>query len=222
MYEDNFAKAIEESLTKEYLNSIPPVENHEFSKKFQRKMSKLVKLREKPYYKLISTTRKRVTCIVALGVILSTMTVMSVDALREKVFDFFLTTFQKFSTVGYDTHNEEYPTSIEKEYSIGYDLSGYTVDYEYTDETFHNITYSNKDTTIDFSQYVKVDYDVNYNTEGVQVEDITINGWNGIYFKDNQGYSIIILDIDDYIVTIYANIPKEQLITIAKTIGYVE
>jgi hypothetical protein len=222
MCEDNFTKAIDEALTKEYLNSIPQVETHEFSKKFQRKMSKLIKHREKPYYKLTNTTRKRVACIVALSVILSTMTVMSVDALRGKFFNFFVTTFEKYSIVDYDAHNEEYPTSIEKVYSIGYDLSEYTIDCEYTDDTTHYIIYIDNDKVIQFFQSVKINYDRGYNTEGAEIEDITVGEWDGIYFKDMYDYSYIILDVGDYIITICANLPKEQVIDIVETVGYVE
>lgn len=222
MKENNFSKAIEDALTDEYLNLIPQVEDHQFSRKFQRKMSQLIKRREKPYYKFINTFGKRVACVVVIFVFLSVITVMGVDALREKVFEFFVTTFSQFSTVEYDTQNKEYPTTIKKVYTIGYDLKDYSVSDEYISEVLVDIVYIKDTTIIYFSQQVKTNYDINYNTENTDIEEITINNWNGIYFKDNHDYNSVVLDIDDYIITICANLPKEQVINIAKTVRFVE
>lgn len=53
-----FKRAIFEALTQEYENSIPDTEKHSFSQKFEKEMSKLIKRREKPYYKMINTSEK--------------------------------------------------------------------------------------------------------------------------------------------------------------------
>lgn len=113
MQENNFSRAIEEALTDEYLDLIPQVENHEFSKKFQKKMSKLIKYREKPYYNRINTFGKRVACVIAICIFISTITIINIDALREKVFNFSVNIFSNYSSVQYDVQNEEYPMTIE-------------------------------------------------------------------------------------------------------------
>ena len=112
--------------------------------------------------------------------------------------------------------------TLEYLYTITYDLSNYKIDYEYQDDTYKNITYVNNTIIVDFSQQTKNIYNINYNTEDTIIEEIVINDWNGIYFKDNHEYSNIILDVGDYIISISVNLPKEQAIEIAKTIKKVE
>jgi hypothetical protein len=225
MDENDFSKVVEEALLDEYLALIPQqAEEHIFSKKFEKKMSRLIKKQIVPHYhyKNVKTFKRRVACIVAILVFLSTITAINADTLKEKVYNFFITTFPKFSVIQYDIQNECYPDTIQQEYTFTYDLSDYTIDYEYKDDTIKMVTYIKGDVTIDFSQNTKKDYDVCYNTEDALIENITINNWNGIYFKDNHNCNSIILDVDDYIITVCSNVSKQQLIDIVKTLSPIQ
>lgn len=68
----------------EFINSVNFDVNAELSKKFERKMDKLIRRRNKPYFNLICTGGRRAACIAAVIIILSASS-LSVEAVREVV-----------------------------------------------------------------------------------------------------------------------------------------
>lgn len=222
MNESNFKKALYAALTPEYEKILSDQKTeHEFSSKFNKDMQKLVKRRRKPYYKLINTVGKRIACIVIAFLVASSVTILSVEALRNVVADFFVSIHEKFSTVQ-PIEDDSAPLTIEDIYEITYDLSGFTIDYEDYDEYSRNISYVNDDISIDFQQYTKEMYDENINTEGADISTIIINSHEAIYFRDNHQYDYLIWDNGDYVISLLSNIGKDILIDIAKSVQKVE
>ncbi|MGN0612993.1 MAG: hypothetical protein ACI4JB_03755, partial [Porcipelethomonas sp.] len=131
MSDDKLKRALEEALSREaeVLLSGNDIPEHEFSKKFEKKINKLIKRRRKPYFHAISTVGKRAACIIIGFLAASTATVMSVDALREAVIGFFMKTFDTYSLVKL-VDDKSHPDTIEEIYIITYDLSGYKLDWE--------------------------------------------------------------------------------------------
>ena len=223
MYDDNFRKALFDALTPEYKQILDDAsDTHEFSVEFERKMQKLIKRRNKPYYKIINTVGKRVACIIVIVLLASSVTVLSVDALRNAVADFFVNIYEKFSTVQSVNEDKTAPTTIEDIYAITYDLSDYDVIYEEKDNYSYNITYIKDDVVIDFLQYTKDMYDQNVNTEDAEISTISITSKEAIIFLDNQNYYHLIWDNGDYILNIGSNIDKNALICIAESVQKVE
>lgn len=94
------AQALQEDLDAK-MAQLPP-ENEvdfEFSEEFESDMQKLLNRASKPYYYFINTVGKRVAVIAVVLFIALTTTVFSVEALRKPVVKFFVTFFEKFSTV---------------------------------------------------------------------------------------------------------------------------
>ena len=195
---------------------------HVFSSDFERKMQKLIKRRKKPYYKIINTLGKRVACIAVIVLVASSVTVLSVDALRNAVADFFVSIYEKFSTVQSVDEDKPAPTTIEDIYAITYNLDGYKVVFENNNEFSRDITYVNSDIIIEFSQYTKDMYNKNVNTEDAEISTTEINGTEAIIFLDNHNYYNIILNSDDYVFDIGSNIGKDALIDIAESVQKVE
>lgn len=217
MPNDIFKRAISEALTQEYINSVPKSEEHIFSEKFERKMSKLIKRRKKPYYMLINTVGKRVACFIIGIIIASSLTIMNVDALRDAFVKFVVNIFEKFSIVqSADQSNS--PQTIEDIYVITYDLSDFSIDYEEYDSYCRNITYIRNIDVIDFFQFTKNTYDMLLNTEDADIETIDINGYKAIYYIDNHNYHHLIWDNGDYIISISSNIGKTILIDVANSV----
>jgi hypothetical protein len=196
-------------------------EKHVFSVEFERKMQKLIKRRNKPYYKIINTVGKRVACIVVIVLIASSVTVLSVDALRNAVADFFVSTYDKFSSVQ-PVEDDIAPSTIKDIYEITYDLKEYEIYYEDNTEYRRNITYIKDDILINFSQYTKDAYDINVNTEGSEITTIDINNYEAVYFLDNHNYNHLIFDNGEYIIYISSNISKNALINIAESVKKIE
>jgi hypothetical protein len=221
MANENLKKALEKAMIPEYDELLLRNEKHVFSVEFERKMQKLIKRRNKPYYKIINTVGKRVACIVVIVLIASSVTVLSVDALRNAVADFFVSTYDKFSSVQ-PVEDDIAPSTIKDIYEITYDLKEYEIYYEDNTEYRRNITYIKDDILINFSQYTKDAYDINVNTEGSEITTIDINNYEAVYFLDNHNYNHLIFDDGEYIIYISSNISKNALINIAESVKKIE
>ncbi|MBR6669995.1 MAG: DUF4367 domain-containing protein [Ruminococcus sp.] len=141
----------------------------------------------------------------------SSVTIHSVDALRNNIADFFVSIYEKFSYIQ-PVEDDIAPSTIKDIYEITYDLSDYDVIYEDKDNYSYNITYIKDDVVIDFLQYTKDMYDQNVNTEDAEISTISITGKEAIIFLDNQNYYHLIWDNGDYILNIGSNIDKNALI----------
>lgn len=216
-----FKRAIFDALTPEYDNAVPEMDNHNFSSEFEQKMSRLIKRRNKPYFMFINTLGKRVACIIIGIFIASSLTIMSVEALRNAFVDFFMNIFEKYSIVkSIDT--DESPQTIEDIYEITYDLSDYSYDLWVCDDSCRLTEYTNGEIYINFEQYTKNEYDMHLNTENADIERMMINNHEAIYYVDNHNYNHIIWDNGDYIISLNSNIVLNVLIDIANSVQKVE
>lgn len=206
-----------ESQLDEFMNSVDCDCEVEFSEKFERKMSKLIKRRNKPYFKLICTGGRRAACIIIAIIILSVSS-LSVRAVREAVHDFIMSIFGNHTTVSVNIDSErEYPTTIEEEYEISNLPDGFELaDYNRDDKTLFAY-YFNGDQYIFFEQFVHDRYSVNYDNEHSELE----------YYTDESGQEYLIIntshnyciswDNGDYIFKIKSNINKNDIISLCKS-----
>ena len=177
MFDTKFEMALSEFMCAEgeTLMIENEVIDHEFSDKFLRNMDKLINRRRKPYFRMINTVGKRAACIALAIFIASATTVMSVDALRNAVFNFFEKAFGKNSTV-YVGSDENHPETIEEIYEITYDLSDYDIRDVDNCEWYRRKEYYHGDTTIVFYQYTQEMFDgININTEDAVIEETDIS-----------------------------------------------
>ncbi|NLG03402.1 MAG: DUF4367 domain-containing protein [Clostridia bacterium] len=218
---DNFKKALTDSINAEFNDLIPETDSHTFSPRFEKKMKKLINQRKKPYYKLINTFGKRVACITLTIIVASSITVMSSEALRTRFKGFFIQIENTHSTIKSDD-KANCPDTIEEIYEITYDLSDFTVEFEDYDEYDRHTTYKKGNIIISFYQHSKPSYDVDYNTEDAEIQEIEINEIKGLYFLDNKNYDHLIWDNGDYIFNVNSNIGKDELIKIAESVQKIE
>lgn len=74
--------------------------------------------------------------------------------------------------------------------------------------------------TIRFSQYTKKRFSTHYNTEYHDLEEIEINGHNGLcldFSDDEHSRSLIVWDNEDYILEISGDLSKNNAMILAKT-----
>lgn len=224
MNNSKFKSAISEALTEEYEELIPCYsEEHIFSDDFQKKMDKLIVKQKNPFYKIVNTRVKKAACIIAVIFIAAFTTVMSVDALRNVFKDFFMSIFSDHSEIS-AVQDESYavPETIENSFNITYDLSNYDIVYEDSNDFSRNIVYQNDEIIIDYYQYVKSEFDMGVNTENAEINTVTIQNSEAIYFLDNNNYHHLIWDNDEYVIMISSNIGKNELIDIANSVQKVE
>lgn len=102
----------------EDMNSISLTGEHEFSDKFNRKMKKLIARQKKQYFRFVSTAGRRAACII-LAVVVISASALSVEAVRNAVYDFIIKIFSNHSVVTTESGTDDgYPTSIEEKYYI--------------------------------------------------------------------------------------------------------
>lgn len=222
MERSKFSLAIDKALTKEYMAYFPETKKeYEFSPKFKKKMKKLISRRNKPYYIMINTAGKRAAVII-ITTATAAAAIMSVEAFRTAFVDFFVHIFEKFSIIEPKNTENNAPDTIENMYEITYNLSDYSIDFEAYNDLRRNIRYVKNEITIDYFQEVKITYVKNWNTEDNPVDEITINGFQAVYFYDNHNYNNIVWDNGEYIFSLSSNISKEELILIAESINKIE
>lgn len=221
MMNEKFKQAIFEALTPEYENAVPQAEDHAFSSDFEKKMSRLIKRRSKPYFMMINTAGKRAACFIIGIAVASSLAIVNVEALRNAFVDFFMNIFEKFAIVR-SIDNDESPQTIEDIYEITYDLSDYTYDLWHCDDISRLAEYTNGEIYISFEQYTKNEYDMLLNTEEADIEVITINKHEAIYYMDNRNYNHLIWDNGAYIISLGSNISKSAPIDIANSVQKVE
>lgn len=188
----------------EYMSSLEKKygDEHVFSNKHNKKMSKLIKLQRKPYFKLISTAGRRAACIVVAFIVIS-VSALSVEAIREAVFDFITRIFSDHTVVTTESGTDmDYPISIEEEYYISELPDGFEeVDKGKTDNSI-DISYFRNDEYILFTQYTKAAYEQNYDNEKNNYEEyedadgtkylVILNDYESTYIWDNGRYIFII------------------------------
>lgn len=141
-----FIQALNDVIDEDYnadVESISLNDEHEFSDKHNKKMKKLIKRQSRPYFNLISTAGRRVACVVVAMIVLSA-SALSVEAVRNAVYDFIIKIFSNHSVVTTESGTDDgYPTSIEEKYYISKLPAGFEqTQYGETDNSI-SVFYSN-------------------------------------------------------------------------------
>lgn len=221
---NNLYRAFEETAVSRIIEKVPQMPDHKFSRRFERKMKRLIRYgyREPVHYHKI--TVKRLFICVTAALIAAVVMAFSVTAVRDFFKNFFMEVFGTHTTVQTFSDNINAPTSIEDVYMIDVP-NGFDIIYE--DEIFEWSTficyeYSKDDYYIFFNQYVKSKYDVNINTEDRPLNYIEINGNDGYIVDLGNNEYYISWDNGDYIFDIIGNISKDELIETANSVQKVE
>lgn len=199
----------------EFMQTVELKSDYIFSDKYKRKINKLIKRREKPYFKLICTTSRRIVCTAA-AVIIILASSLSVEAVREAIHDFFMNIFKGHTAVSVSGTIEDYPTVIEEEYGIANLPEGFEmVDY-YADETSIFIMYENKDKYILFEQTVYYDFMGNFDNNNAEFEYYTDTFGQEYLIQDTGHNYCVIYNNGMYILQITSNLDKDDIIKLCK------
>ena len=195
------------------VDSYKPLEketDHKFTQKFERKMNALVRRQKKPYYFLISTPKRRAAVIAILVAILM-LTACSILPVR----DFIIKVYKEGTTLIFnDSKHSEESGEFEKAYIEIPD--GYKVEELSYDPYF--IKMRNGNNLITFQQSGVQGLQLDVDTEGTTHENITINGFDGIYVY-NKNYHLFVWSDGCYAYTLSsAQLSKEELLQMAETV----
>ncbi|MGN0684313.1 MAG: DUF4367 domain-containing protein [Oscillospiraceae bacterium] len=115
------------------------------------------------------------------------------------------------------------PPTIEEKYYLPELPEGFEVLETVSTANFVGIIYNNLSTgeTITLRQFVKTDFSpIYYNTEKCDFQEIDINGHSALlmdYSSIGEKYSGVLWDNGDYAIELFGNLPKNEIIDLAKT-----
>lgn len=204
----------------EWVASLPdeydPAIQHTFSKRYERKIRRIIALQPKPYFHLVNRTWKRVV-LVAVIVLMLFGAAMSVSAIREGVIQFFVEVYEKFSTVIVMSDSGDRALD-DREYVITALPDGFELhDHEQFD-SYTRYEYLHPDgSRLIFRQYYSNAMQNTVDTEEVALEEVTVNGITGNYYS-NKDQEFLFWHDNDYVLWLIGDLGKEALVDIAGSI----
>lgn len=225
----NILKSILQEMVNNEWTSFVNVPEPNFSRRHNRKMNRIFNLYEKNTIELrsinsyepqkrIKLTRRTIQLIL-VAVFLATLAGCAIayyvsQNFRGEIF----ATHTELTLVNID----DAPLNIEQVYYISELPDNFEIVEEVSSPFHRCIIYKNASTDqeIVFDQRVKTkSYSINYNTENHDIEEVIINDRVGLCLdlSDNEhDYCGVIWDNGDYIIKISGNLPKTELMVLAK------
>lgn len=204
-------EASAEAYRKEAEYNAPKVE---FSPEHERNMQKLFKNERRKYnLRRAYSVAGKVACLLLVAAIALSVTIYNVDALRTKFFNFFFVKDAPDTEIRFtETKQNSYSNDM---VSIGYIPDGFEVtkDKSGIDNVF--LKFVNKERFIQIKMN-KISLKTAINTEKGTMENIKINGHEGVYVSGNITNSLLWHD-GIYTYKIFSCLGKEELIKIAKS-----
>lgn len=189
-----------------------------FSKKFDKKMSRLIFHQHQIYYPLINTTLKRVACFIIAAILSFSAIAYACKPVRKFFKEIFIQPLTSHVTrVTYTGNTQDAPTIL-KPITITYIPWGFKENFVDKEKSFVEYNYINKK-----GKYVRVIQALLKNTSCYQIsakaktEQIEINGNEALYFE-MQDYLGVYFTTKKYIYVVTGEISKEKVLKVARSI----
>jgi hypothetical protein len=216
-FDDDKLKEAVKKVDEYYINSLPRNDDieYQFSKRFQRRMKKLVKQSIKKENPVRTTFINKRIAVIFISIFILLASSMNVSAVRRAVFEFISYVYEKYTEIIFDnsrpiTKGEFTP------FTPSYIPEGFTISLEDLDGSVY-LEYIKNDNYIIYDQKNKEDVTSHINTEGIEVEDTEINGKPAIYYS-NYGVQNLIWYDELYMYSISSTLNKEEVFRIAMSI----
>ncbi|MGN1304848.1 MAG: DUF4367 domain-containing protein [Oscillospiraceae bacterium] len=200
----------------------------QFSAKHNRKMKKVFDIFAK---NIVSTHSQPMTTVskrplsIRKQILIAAIIIVSLAFITGCVIAFISNSFR--GTVYYDNTYlfafdvGDSPTVIEEEYILSIVPEGYQLYDSLTGNINSSKLYRNSlNKEFVFMQTVKSEYNSHINTEEFSIQEIDINGCNGVcieYVSEVGIHSIVIWNSSEYILELYGDFAKETLIDLANS-----
>ena len=207
----------EQNILDRRLAQIP---SRKLSPEFDRKMNRLFFLRKIRYDIFFNTVGKRVAAIIICVVIASTTTVMSVEALRDGLFELIEKVYTRFSEITFEPVRSTYSMpEVFEEYSITNIPEGFTVETEHINESLciKEQVFLNGEHTIRFGQHLAEKANFAIDTEGIKTETIEYGDKEFLCFS-NKGIQYALWTEGGYAFIIHSDLSMEQVLEMAASV----
>lgn len=207
----------EQNILDKRLAKIP---SRKLSPEFDRKMNRLFFLRKIRYDVFFNTVGKKVAAIILCFVIAFTTTVMSVDALRDGLFELIEKVYSRFSQITFDPVQSTYSTpEVFEEYSITNIPEGFVLETDYINESLFmkEQVFTKGNNSICFGQALAETADFSVDTEGITTQTVEFDNKEFLCFS-NKGIRYAIWTEGDYAFTIHSKLPMEKILEMAVSV----
>lgn len=221
--DEKITKALEQALYDD-IAEYEKLPDHKFSRGFDKKMKRLIR-NELETETSAAHARVGRRLPIAVIVIIATFLLMGAAATTYYLWNNFCVQDRGLYSLLNITDVENCPKTLEERYELMADLNGFTKTI-ISDEPFaYDVEYDNdeKNIHIAFSQSIKsAVYALNTEDKAPPVE-VTVNGYNGIYYETKYGNHEIIWVTDDYLLDLSVRgIGKDELFSLARFVQKVE
>ncbi len=186
------------------------------SRDFDKKMNKMIKSQTNFYHRATLTKTRRVILVAA---IIATLLAASlcVDAIREKIFSFFITSGQHLDVVEYDTGG-----SYQSAFSAlkpSYIPKGYTLEDKGSDKQSAYYYYTKGDNYLSIEQFAAGEYKSAVDAEFKTSTEESVEGVKYIVKTSDDGMTMLIFDKNESVFEIVGFEPKSELLKVAASIS---
>lgn len=189
------------------------------SEKFERQMRKLIKSEKSVYHRLTLTKARRALAIAAVIAALLAAT-MSVSAIRERIFSFFVTRGPQVDVTEYAEENAPSAAAkLDKTLEPAYLPEGYALEDSSADEESSYLLYSDGESFITIEQFAKSAYksatDGEYKTE----KRVAFDGVEYIVRTSDDGATLLVWEKGDCVFELLGFISEDELIKTASSLS---
>ena len=190
---------------------------HEFSKRFERRMGKLIRRGKtgSPVGAIAFLRRHMVAFVAAIIILFASA--MSVSAVRAAVFEFITEVYEKFTHIFF---NESRSSSDSAGEFIVRRPSFIPEGFELVSEKTAGpvlLVYEKGSDYISYSQQRLENVSININTEGVKLEELEFKGLPAKYYS-NQGVQNLLWYDDKYIYVVSSTLDRDIVFKIAESV----
>ncbi len=201
-------------------------EPHVFSRRFERKMKKLLRTVEHSQQPKRRISLRRAVTIALIAAAFLSAAAITTGAM-DNLFQYFLPEVFPTHSIVRSSNDTFAPTSFEEQYAPVYVAQGFELTRRpLVTENRAELSYTyepcdGEGREISFRQWLKADYAPNLNTENHDLEPITVQGCEG--FKLVIGEHVhIVWDNGDYVLEIYGIVSENELMKMAESVQKVE
>ncbi len=210
------APIAEEELMKEFNSRFNG--NIEFSKEHEGKIQKLFKTeRKKQFSSQATLILKRIAIIFIIISVVSTISILIVEAWRIKYLNFIIEVKDKYSDISLKEvtfYNNSYKT---EDIAFGYIPEGFLVEDTKITDNHLFIQFVNQNNLYFSLDVNSLDVNLSIDTENANLREILINDGKAVLVEKNNE-KILVWNNDKHIFTLIGNIKTSEIIKIAENI----
>ena len=193
------------------------ITEHDFSLKSTKRMRNILR-RAFSFSGQIKFTflyRKTIAVIACICVLIATP--MSIEAVRTAIFEFIAEVYETYTHYFFATNDTtQHSDEVFVEHVPTYVPEGFELIDEDHDETVY-LAYENGTDSITYYQQRLIDFSMNLNTEGIEVEEFVYRGCQAQYFS-NAGHNYLLWYDDEYCYLVISTLDRETVFQIADSI----